>query len=180
MRRKVKGGFTIIELLIAIAVLTTSIVGSLAALAYHSFAAEQSGNYTFAVNYSRKLMDLLQSGQIDPLAFAQAGPPAAPDSHQANDGTVWLDLDSGVLASGGGVQDFWGAPGTAERIRFDTEKQKFGVNFVANRLLADWNGAPVDQRFRNQLVEVVVTTRWRNRGVFRSVQLRGYYATSAS
>lgn len=190
-RRRKQVGFTIAECLVSIAILAIAMTGVLAALAYDAFAAGQSGNYTFAVNYSRKLMDLLQSGQIDPLVYAQpidlAGginPPPV-DTIQNNDGTNWHNLDgSGVgnlddiLRTGGlTTDDFWGAPGTPERIRFDTEKLKYGVNYCFDRVENTSTG-DINQRFKNQLVELIVTTRWRVRTGFRSVQLRSFYVTA--
>ncbi len=177
MRRRTLG-FSITEVLISIAVLAISITGVLAALAYDAFSAEQSGAYTFAVNYSRRILDLMQSGQIDPTApgFITATTPAAVDSNPGNDGTNWRDLDDGLL-NGGGAINLWGAPGSVERQRFDIEKLKYGVNLAQQRVQpTKTSGSP--NNYKNLLMELTVTTRWRVRRGFRSVQLRGYYATS--
>lgn len=178
MRRK-KRGFSLAEVLVSIAVLTISISGVLAALAYDAFSAEQSGSYTYALNYTRRMLDLMQSGQILPDRVTSATTPAAIDSNPNNDGTNWRDLDAGLLAGGGAV-DLWGAPGSVERQRFDIEKQKFGVNIALDRVVPDQSKVVTAEKYKNQLVEVVVTTRWRQRRGFRFVRLRGYYATAAN
>ena len=183
-RRSKKSGFTIAEILVSIVVLTISISGVLAALAYDAFSSEQSGAYTFALGYSRKLMDMFQSNQLDPLVYCPTGPPAAVDSNIGNDGTNWHNLDGTTgnldvaLNTGGGVADFWGAPGSIERRRFDTEKQKYGVNYVANRWEPVAAAVGVENKFKNLLVRVIVTTRWRARSGFRSVRLEGFYVAS--
>lgn len=191
-------GFTIAECLVSIAILAISITGVLAALAYDAFAADQAGNYTFALNYSRKIMDLLQSGQIDPLVYAQSvsGESALPlvTSNQNNDGTNWHNLDGtptgldNILNTGNQLSnDFWGAPGSPERRRFDVEKLKYGVSYCYYRenpspgSSSDTPGTPVvDNAFKNLLVNLVVTTRWRARRGFRSIRLRSFYVTTAS
>jgi prepilin-type N-terminal cleavage/methylation domain-containing protein len=198
MRRRTRPrtlGFTIAEVLVSIAILAVALTGVLAALAYDAFAAEQAGNYTYALNYSRKIMDLLQSGQIDPLVYAQnvgseSGIPAV-TSNQGNDGTNWHNLDGGlnnILNTGNQLNnDFWGLPGSGERKRFDVEKLKYGVNFCYFRerttpgaAAAAAGSDDVNNGFKNLLVNLVVTTRWRVRRGFRSIRLRSFYVTTAS
>ncbi len=180
MRRPKKRGFTLAEVLVSIAVLTISISGVLSALAYDAFSSEQSGAYTFALNYTRRVLDLMQSGQIDPLVFPASGTPALVTSNNNNDGVNWRDLDAGLLGTGGGTLNFWGAPGSKELMRFNIEKQKYGVNIVQQRVVPAVVGANPTDHFKNLLVDIFVTTRWRQRSGFRSVQLRGYYVTSPS
>lgn len=190
-RRPKSAGFTIIETLISIAILAIALTGVMAALAYDAFASGQSGNYTFAVNYSRKLMDLFQSGQVDIVGPSGAGQfgatklssptsePVAVDSSPGNDNTNWHNLDGAgvgtpddVLRTGLVGDNFWGEPGSAERRNFEVEKLKYGVNYSWRRRAAS------TADFRNQLVEIIVTTRWQMRRGFRSVQLRSYYVTT--
>ena len=176
MRRR-KRGFTIVEVLISIVVLTVSLTGVLAALAYDAFSADQSGMYSYAVNYTRRVLDLMQSGQVDPVApgFITATTPASITSNLVNDGTIWRDLDASPLNPG----LIWGAAGSVERQRFDIEKQKYGVNLAARRLVATVAGEPdVRLRYQNLLFEVTVTTRWRQRRGFRFVSMRGFCVTS--
>lgn len=192
-KRRKSVGFTLIECLISIAILAIALTGVMAALAYDAFSAGQGSSYTFAVNYSRKLMDLLQSGQIDPLIYAQElsapydPPPVNGVPH--NDGTTWHNLlGSGVgnpddiLRTGGlTTDDFWGPVGSPERLHFENEAQRFGVNFCYYRdRPGSASSIPTPERFRNQLVHLIVTTRWPVRQGFRSVQLRSFYVTSPS
>ena len=179
-------GFSIVEVLVSIAVLAIALTGVLAALAYDAFSAEQGGAYTFAVSYSRRILDLMQSGQIDPTVpgFADSWPPATPPfpvngSNAANDGTVWRNLDAGLL-NGGGAVDFWGAPGSVELARFNNEKNKYGVNLASHRLEPSLSGASINNKYKNAILEICVTTRWLQRKRFRTVSLRGYSVTSYS
>ncbi|MBX3168528.1 MAG: prepilin-type N-terminal cleavage/methylation domain-containing protein [Candidatus Eremiobacteraeota bacterium] len=175
-RRKV--GFTLAEVLVSIAVLTIAISGVLAALAYDAFSAEQGGNYTYALNYSRRVLDLLQSNQLDPLTPGFMGTTLAdPNTPGPNDNVNWRDLDNGLL-QGGAVINLWGAPGSVERQRFDIEKNRYGVNLVARRLKKTVTVGDVATNYQNQLVELTVTTRWKARRGFRFVRLRGFYVTS--
>lgn len=177
MRRR-KSGFTIAEVLVSIAVLTISLTGVLAALAYDAFSADQSGMYSYAVNYTRRVLDLMQSGQVDPTApgFITATAPAAMGPvTMGNDGTNWRELDASPLNPG----LIWGAVGSVERHRFDIEKQRYGVNLAARRLVNRVSTEPdVRKRFQNLLLEVTVTTRWRQRNAFRFVRMRGFCVTS--
>ena len=183
-KAKRKSGFSIVEVMVSIAILAICLTGVLAALAYDAFSAEQGGAYSFAVGYSRRVLDLMQSGQIDPTVpgLADRWPPATPpfpltSSNSANDGIIWRDLDEGLL-NGGGAVNLWGAPGSVERQRFDIEKNKYGVNLASQRLVPTVAGATLENKYKNALVELAVTTRWLNKKHFRTVTLRGFYVTS--
>lgn len=181
-----KRGFTIAECLISIAVLAICLSGVLAALAFDAFSSEQTGFLTFATGYNRRILDLMQSGQLDPTTISVTGAPAPTDGTVVGglrrpppiDGTIWRALDQGLLGTGGGAANFWGAPGSAELQRFDIEKGRYRVNIVANRLIPNFTGAAVETRYRNQLSEIVITTLWQARQGIRTARLRGYYATS--
>ncbi|MBS2036902.1 prepilin-type N-terminal cleavage/methylation domain-containing protein [bacterium] len=176
MRRR-KRGFTITEVLVSIAVLTISLTGVLAALAYDAFSADQSGMQTYAVNYTRRVLDLMQSGQVDPTApgFITATTPASISSNANNDGTNWRDLDAPPLNPG----LIWGAAGSVELQRFQIEKQRYGINLAARRLVPNSSAEPnVALRYKNLLLEITATTRWRQRRGFRFVRMRGFCVTS--
>lgn len=188
-RSRRQRGFTIIECLISIAILAISLTGVLAALAYDAFSAEQGSNYVFAVNYSRKIMDLLQSNQIDPQLAAisqNTSTPPSISSPTSNDGTTWHELDGTVGKpdytylhfAGQSLDTFWGPLGSNERKRFDTEKGKYGVNICWYRENPN-NDIDEKTAYRNLLVNLIVTTRWHVRRGFRSVQLRSTYVAAA-
>jgi prepilin-type N-terminal cleavage/methylation domain-containing protein len=169
-----KRGFTLSETLISIAVLAIALTGVLAALAYDVTSAEQNGAHSFANSYNRKVLDLIQTNQIAFDQICLVGQQPAP-LNGALDGTTWKALDAGVLANPTGVSNFWGQG--ADLVRWDTNKTRFHTNMVANRLMPNYTGQPFQVRFQNLLVEVVITTRWPNKGQWRSSQLRAYHST---
>lgn len=192
MRRRGHKGFSITEVLVAIAVLAISITGVLAALAFDAFSSEQSSFISFANSYNRRVMDMLQIKQFDPtlgsppvIILQSTYPPTvySPDPATfpwGNAGNEWKDLDAGFLADAGGVVNFWGAPGSPELARFTVEKRRYEVSIVGARVVAQVTGdTNAPSRSRNTLVEVVVTTRWFAKRGIRFARLRGYYSIAA-
>lgn len=179
-RRRLRG-FTLGECLVSIAILSIAISGVLAALAFDVTSSEQNGALTFANSYNRKILDLIQNNQLDYKAISVVGtwPPQPASITAPLDGTNWKKLDGdALLATGGGVTNFWGAPGSVEFQRWQIEKERYHTNIVSARVVENFGSVASGERFKNLLVEILITTRWANKGSWRSTQLRGFTTTS--
>ena len=62
MRKRHRRGFTIVEILIAIAVITIALFGTIAAIAYGLRASDLGRTNTFAIGVNRKIEELILGG----------------------------------------------------------------------------------------------------------------------
>ena len=173
-------GFTIVEVLITIAVVSVAFLGTMAALAFGMTASRDTSQHTVALNYNRRMIELVYAGgyikatpgSSDPIAL---GPPAAidlpyndthwrqlyylpsrPDNLSNPFPTdKWFELGDWFAPRPNGVQYDY-----PEAQRFQLEEQKYQVNLtVMNDQLVD---TPVDAMDpKSNIYRLVVQTRWR-------------------
>ena len=87
--------FTLVEVLIAITVISISLLGTVAALTYSVRGSSLAGRNTQALNYARETIELIR---VKNLAYQPAAPPAA--NSNLNDGpTIRRDLNATPLTT---------------------------------------------------------------------------------
>lgn len=168
MRRSRLRGFTIAEILITIAIISIAFLGTMAALAFGMTATRDTAQHTTALNYNRRMIELLYSKpSIYSGGGITEGPPAPVDAPR--DDPQWKRLyylpdPSRTLPSG---VDAWfelsdwyrdattGLPSNDAK-QFMLEEHKYQVNIVKQAVdTTNPSTNPATAVFR-----VIVTTRW--------------------
>jgi len=160
--------------MIAIAILAIGAVGLLAALSFGMFSSEQGQKVSFATAYNRKIIELVQSKAVSATGLTTVSTPG--NVSDASNDPDWRALDSGLLANtGGAISNLWGVT-QEDRDRFAKQAAEFQTNIAIAREVANWSTeSDVNNKFKNQLARVTVTTRWRTRGTWRSVRTQAYH-----
>ena len=181
--RRQRGGFSLAEVLISIAVLSIGILGTVAALAFGLRATDLGARTTVAVNLNRKMLEMILSqassytiisannvsfANFDgPVPSSWAGSTSDPyiDTPFAQTGGIgWHRLDAAPFDAG----VFVNTADPKELKRFNDE---ILPNFERNI-----TGEPLSSstaEFGHYMARVVVTTRWRDKGEYKYVRTEG-------
>lgn len=173
LRRQV--GFTIIEILIAIAVITIAIFGTIAAIGFGLRASDLGKTNTFAIGINRKVLELILGGTYQlPNSNFTGGALASDGSDytKAYGQTPWKPL----LYSGGSVINTWFKPAdfgypddtTAEAQKFIEQAKQYELHINIAPVSSDTS--KVDSR----LNQITVTTRWRDKTGWKHIETIAY------
>lgn len=176
-------GFTIAEVLITIAVISVAFLGTIAALAFGMTASRDTSQHTVALNYNRRMIELVYTGGYiktppgagDPIALTTPAPvnvpfndarwrqlyylPSRPDGiPNPFPSDKWFELGDWFAPRPNGVQYNY-----AEAQRFVlNEEQRYQVNLtIQNDQLVDTPVNSLDPK--NNIYRLVVQTRWREK-----------------
>lgn len=170
MRRRAKSGraFTLVEVLIAIAVISVGILGAMAALAFGMMASRDTAQHSTALNYNRRMIELIYTSTTF-FRDMNNNPPASPND--PGDSPNWLHLyydparPDGVTRPVGLLTWFqlsdWAEVGTRAADNFQREEQKYRVNIA--RVQDVVQAAPPADDPRARLFRIIVQTRWREK-----------------
>lgn len=161
------------EILIAIAVITIAMMGTIAAIAFGLRAAHVGNEDTVAVSVNRKVMELILQNQFAPtlaqfnhapadVNIPRAVPPTAPWKPLYETGvTTWFKLS-----------DYGFAEGTADAEKFIRDTQGFELDVSCVRQ----GGGTADGRLAvsQAFFLITVTTRWQNKQRWRSLQTQAF------
>lgn len=190
MRPLKRRGFTLSEILIAIAILSIGALGAISALSFGLFSSQQASQQTFAQTYAKKVIELLESNTLSYTQFCANGTYAnsnttLPSDQEPGGSGNWTALDAGPLASTnttGTVTNLWGAPGSNDLTNWQNESAKYqscifvapATNSAGTPITTLSATSSVNDQFVSQLRLVTVMVRWNLRGVWKSIQTSAY------
>lgn len=174
-------GFTIIEVLITIAVVSVAFLGTIAALAFGMTASRDTSLHTVALNYNRRMIELVYGGGFIKTPPGSSDPIAldVPASiNESINSSKWRQLYYLPARPDGIANPFptdkwfelsdWFAPRPSvqydypEAQKFRLQEEKFQTNMtVQNNQLIE---TPTDaQDVKSNVYRLVVQTRWREK-----------------
>jgi type II secretory pathway pseudopilin PulG len=170
-RRRRQTGFTIIEILISIAVITIAIFGTVAAIAFGLRASELGKTNTFSIGVNRKVSELLLGGNYPlPNPNFQAGELAVADMTSPFGTAPWRPLYRTGDNTWFKLADYgYINPASPDAQKFITEAPGYELHVWWGFLPAAPATHP-DSRLRR----IVVTTRWRDKSGWKNVQTEAF------
>lgn len=180
--RRKAGGFTLTEVLIAIAVLSIAILGTIAAIAFGLRASKVGGQDSVALSINRKVMELILQNQYSPslTIFTSAGEVKdASGFTAARNSPDWHPLySSGTNGAPAGwfqLSDYGYTPGTDDTKRFVMETEGIQLNVktkaAPSSVPVAYTEYDVDAK---HFYEIIVTTRWQDKSRWRWLQTRAF------
>lgn len=165
-------GLTIAEILIAIAVITIAMMGTIAAIAFGLRAAHVGSEDTVAVSVNRKITELVLQNQF---AVTTTNFNHSPESVTAARGSGnWKPLYStgGVPSDWFALSDYGFTEGTADAAKFVRETENFELDVSCQRMSG---GTPTAALSVSQAFYLVtVTTRWQDKQRWRWLRTEAY------
>lgn len=161
-------GLTVTEILIAIAVITIAMMGTIAAIAFGLRAAHVGNEDTVAVSINRKVTELILQNQYSAVLVQFDHDPA--DPNVARGTAPWQPLyqTGGVPAGWFSLNDYGFTEGTADAQKFIRDTQGFELD-VSCRRQGGGTTNP-DLSVAKAFYLIVVTTRWQNKQRWRSLR----------
>lgn len=148
-----RGGFSQVELAVAIVVLAIGILGVFASFAYGLQSANHSARLSEAVNYSRQLVELIRVRNL-PFQHDRLPPPVGSGINDA-DKTTWEQLSA--LEAAPFAHDIPPHTGFRRRILVGPVPGSGGSDY------------------RSNLAEIRVSVQWIERGQVREVEMVGHH-----
>ena len=173
LRRRSGLGFTIIEILISIVVITIAIFGTVAAIAFGLRASDLGKTNTFAIGANRKVLELILGGNYQlPNAKFTAAALTAADLTKAKGATPWRPL---YFTGGAIVNDWFKVADFGYNDLTLPEAKKFMLespNYELHVFITNLSSSPtsVDSRVR----QIFVTTRWRDKTGWKNIQTQAF------
>jgi len=170
LRRRRQSGFSIIEILMAIAVITIAIFGTISAIAFGLRASDLGKTNTFAIGVNRKVLELILGGNYQlPNAYFSAGTLSASALTDPHGTPPWRPLYVNSDNFWFKLADYgYSDPNAPEARKFITES----VNYELHISIAPVSAvtSTVDSRLRH----IIATTRWRDKTGWKSIQTEAY------
>ncbi|MFN8607592.1 MAG: type II secretion system protein [Vulcanimicrobiota bacterium] len=167
-------GFTIIEILIAIMVITIAIFGTIAAIAYGLRASELGRTNTLAIGVNRKIEELILGGnyQLPNTYFTSGGFLTSSDLVLPFGSAPWKK----VFYTGAYVDNFWFKladygyldPNAYEAKKFVTEADNYELHVHIAPL------STVTTQVDSRLNRITITTRWRDKTGWKNISTTAY------
>lgn len=154
-RRRFQKAFTIIEILIAIMVISIALLGTVAAIAFGLRASDQGADNTTATQINRKVMELLMQSIISPDVATLLHAPGQIDA--ARGAAPWRPIfNEPQQPNWFGLKDFGYVIGSADATRFIRDTRNYELDVSSERVPNGSNDYSVNGRF----YRLTVTTRW--------------------
>ena len=183
-----KGAFTLVEVMISIAVISIGMLGALSAIAFGLRASDRGSKGTFALNANQRILEMMLN------SFPAPGPVSTNGSLNAGPGKLFPDADPLGVFDQPATSPLWhplyaAPPGNPFLLRhFVPDSRPVDqVGFAANATQYQCNinvkyapfvaGVP---SARSNMVVYTVTTRWRDKGYWRSIGTMAYASGTKS
>ena len=167
-------GFTIVEILISVMVITIAIFGTIAAIAYGLRASDLGRTNTLAIGVNRKIEELILGGnyQLPNTYFTSGGYLTAADLTLAYGAAPWKPL----FYTGAATDNFWFKiadygfvdPNSGDAKKFINEAP--GYELHVHMAPLSTLGTSVDSR----LNRITITTRWRDKTGWKNIATTAY------
>lgn len=167
-KKRASRGFTIPEILIAIAVITIAMLGTIAAIAFGLRAARVGGDDSVALSVNRKIVELILQNQYSPgLSVFNHGPA---DPTAARGTSPWRPLyDSSGGSQWFSLNDYGYNNNSEDQQNFVSNSEKYELD-VSCVKQSPANSLSVDKAF----YLITVQTRWQDKGRWRSLKTEAY------
>lgn len=165
-------GLTVTEILIAIAVITIAMMGTIAAIAFGLRAAHVGNEDTVAVSINRKVTELILQNQFQVTSGLFAHGPA--DENVARGTAPWQPLyqTGGVPAGWFSLADYGFTEGTADAQKFIRDTQGFELDVSCQQSSGGTTNPNLSVSRAFYLI--TVTTRWQNKQRWRSLRTEAF------
>ncbi|MBT9588186.1 prepilin-type N-terminal cleavage/methylation domain-containing protein [bacterium] len=169
-RRSKRQGFSILEILIAIAVITVAIFGTIAAIAFGLRASDLGRTNTFAIGVNRKVIELILGGNYQlPNTYFQVGALVAADMSVPYGTAPWRPL----YVTG---DNFWfrltdfgySNPASGDATKFVTEAPSYELHVFIEPV------STTTSSFDSRLKHIIATTRWRDKTGWKNIQTEAF------
>lgn len=173
MRRRRASGFTIIEIMIAMGVITIAIMGTVAAIGFGLRASDLGRTNTFAIGVNRKVMELILGGNYQlPNVDFEAGALTTAQLTAPHLGAPWRPLyfqGAAIVPTWFKIADYGFTDLNApEAQRFLLESPNYELH-VFMHLYGTVTTHP-DIRLR----EILITTRWRDKTGWKNIRTQAF------
>lgn len=173
-RKPGRYGFTLAEVLITIAVISIGFLGTMAALAFGMTASRDTAQHTLALNYNRRILELLFSKVIPTTQLTNTDPadPGVNFPDATAEEAVWrrlyyrptFTLPSG-LSDWFALSDWYPGSTTTgpEAKKFVVDSERYRVNVTYRRDIVGGSEVSANTDPKYNLLHIVIQTRWRER-----------------
>lgn len=173
-RRRSQRGFTIIEILISIMVITIAIFGTIAAIAYGLRASELGRTNTLAIGVNRKVEELILGGNYQlPNTYFTSGGFLSNSDLKLNYGSApWKKL----FYTGAATDNYWFKladygfldPNQGDAKKFIAEAPNYELHVHIAALSTDTT------QVNSRMSRIAITTRWRDKTGWKNIQTVAY------